>query len=73
MEITRDDFDQWKAESVTKEVFKVLGERKLNIALSLGNGGALVAPDNAVLVGRYKEIEDLVTLEFDDLMPGQEE
>jgi len=73
MEITKDDFDQWKADLVTKEVFKVLEERKSKIAFTLSGGGALVAPDNAVLVGRYKEIEDLLTLEFDDLKEAQEE
>ncbi len=72
MQITKDDFDQWKANEVTREVFNVLDERKLKIANGLANGGALIAPDNAVLVGRYKEIDDLITLTYEDIRQPEE-
>lgn len=73
MQITKDDFDQWKTNEVTREIFKVLGERKLKIAYGLADGGALIAPDNAVLVGRYKEIDDLITLTYEDMKQPEEE
>ena len=73
MEITRDDFDSWRADPVTKEVFQILRERQITIAHTLGMGGAMVAPDNAEAVGRYREIEDLLTMSYDDMKPVKEE
>lgn len=73
MEVTRDDWERWRSDHVTVEVFKILEERKNKIAHGLAQGGALGSPDNAVLVGRYKEIDDLVTMTYEDTLPAKEE
>jgi hypothetical protein len=73
MEVTQDDFDGWKNHHVTREVFKILEERKNKIAHGLAQGGALGIPNNAILVGRYKEIDDLITMTFQDMQPVKEE
>jgi len=73
VEVTQDDFDGWKNHSVTREVFKILEERKAKIAHLLAQGGALIAPDNAVAVGQYKEIDDLITMGYEDMFPVKEE
>jgi len=71
MEITRDDFDRWKTDHVTIEVFKnVLQFRMDKIAHQLARGGALVETESKVLVGRYLEIEDLMEMKFEDMLKG---
>jgi hypothetical protein len=73
VEIERNDWDRWKTDPVTKEVFKVLQERQHKIAHGLAMGGAMIAPDNAEAVGRYREIEDLLTMDYEDMRPAKEE
>jgi uncharacterized phage-associated protein len=73
VEITRDDFDTWKHDPVTREVFNILRERQEKIAHGLAMGGAVISPDNAVASGRYQEIEDLLTMSYDDMKPVKEE
>jgi hypothetical protein len=73
VEIERNDWDRWKTDPVTKEVFKVLQERQHKIANGLGMGGAVVTPDNAIASGRYQEIEDLLTMTYEDMKPVKEE
>jgi len=73
VEVTRDDFDGWRNHHVTREVFKILEERLVKIAEGLARGGALLSPENAVAVGRYAEIEDLLTMNFEDMFPAKEE
>lgn len=70
MEITRDDFDSWKQDAVTREVFKVLEERKGWIAHQLGMGVALTSSAGE-FVGRYKEISELLEWTYDDLKEGE--
>ena len=69
MEITQSDFDNWWKSPVGYEVRKMLNERKNKIAHSLANGAASGSPaiydEN---VGRYREIEDLLTMTFQELM-----
>ena len=69
MEITQHDFDNWWKLPVGYEVKKMLNERKNKIAHSLAGGAASGSPavyDESV--GRYKEIEDLLTMTFQELM-----
>ena len=73
MEVTQDDFDGWKNHHVTREVFKILQERAEKIAHGLAAGGALGVPDNAVAVGRYQEIQDLLTMSYEDMQIPKEE
>ena len=66
MEIQRNDWERWRSDDVTRELFKILEERKLKIALLLAEGGALMPIEREVAVGRYKEIEDLLNMTFED-------
>lgn len=73
MLITRDEYDRWKTDSVTIEVFQnVLRWRMEKIAYDLASGGALL-DDAPVMVGRYKEIEDLMEMKFEDMVIKKEE
>ena len=71
MQIKQADFDSWRANSVTLEVFKVLRERKDIIAHTLGNGGATSFEEYAVAVGRYQEIDDLLGMNFEDMKEAE--
>lgn len=74
MEITKDDFIEWKRDAVTKDVFKMLKERQDRYA-EIKVGDVLVA-DNpfatqtilAQLSGKIEEIEDLLELNYEDLL-----
>ena len=68
MKITKDDFDQWINSEVTREVFKILEERKLKIAHALAQG-AMAGTDYGygLSCGRYAEINDLLEMEFEDM------
>ena len=67
MEITKQEYLTWKQHKVTKEVFSVLEFRKNSIAHKLGEGGAIIVPDNAILVGRYRELIDLICMVYEDM------
>ena len=72
MEIERNDWDRWKTDPVTRGVFKVLKERQEKLGRALGMGAALMPPDNAIASGRYQEIEDLLTMDYDDIREKEE-
>lgn len=50
----------------------MLAERKDLIATKLAEGGALLPGENAIAVGRYKEIDDLLKTTYEDLLPPKE-
>ena len=53
-------------------MFKVLQERRDKIAHGLGNGGALGSPEHyGEAVGRYREIDDLLSMGFDDMKEAE--
>ena len=55
-------------DEVTKEVFLILKERQNKVAHGLGNGAALDAPIiYAEAVGRYREIDDLLKMSYEDM------
>jgi hypothetical protein len=59
-------------DAVTREVFKVLRERRDKLAHMLGEGGALGDQEQTgVAVGRYSEIGDLLSMEFDDMKEAE--
>lgn len=66
MEVTEKEYQRWRTDPVTKEVFKILEERRHKIAHSLADGGAVMT-GAAEMVGRYKEIKDLLNMEFEDM------
>lgn len=69
MQITQNDFDNWWKAPVGIEVKTMLNDRKNKIAHALASGSASGSPtiydEN---VGRYKEIEDLLAMTFQELM-----
>jgi hypothetical protein len=70
--IDRNEWDRWQADPVTQEVFQVLRERQLKVAHLLGSGACLGnEPGHGEAVGRYKEIDDLLKMEFKDLKETQ--
>lgn len=73
MEITHNDWARWKSDPVTKEVFQILMERQGKIAHGLATGNALVPIEREVLVGRYQEIQDLLSMDYEDTKPAKEE
>jgi len=69
MEITKEDHERWLNDPVTREVFKILQERKNKIAHMLGNGACLADEiEHGVSVGRYQEIDDLVKMTYKDML-----
>lgn len=53
-------------------MFKVLRERKDKIAHGLGDGAALDSSEQyGVAVGRYREINDLLGMTFDDMKEAE--
>ncbi len=71
MRITEDDFKNWWSSPVGVEVKSMLTERQNTIAHKTGSGGVLGLEDYHVHVGRYKEIKDLLDMNFKELM-GEE-
>jgi len=74
MQIDRKQWAQWLQQEVTREVFQVLRERRSKLAHALGNGAALGDSDvYAEAVGRYREIDDLLKMDFNDLKEGTDD
>lgn len=72
MEITQNDFDNWWSSPVGSEVSTMLKERKDKIAHELAKGVATESPTiYNEAVGRYAEIDDLLSMTFKELM-GEE-
>ena len=72
MEINREAWDLWQVDAVTREVFKVLRERRDRIAHMLAGGNALGDHEQTgVACGRYGEINDLLSMTFDDMKEAE--
>lgn len=72
VEITQQDFDLWKENPVTKEVFKEIEETKSYHLIVLLNGAP--APDNihplvsyGQTIGRINGYDDLLNISFNHL------
>jgi len=68
MQITRDQYQGWRNNPVTREVFQILNERKENLK-NLAISGVLAnnAYEYGLIVGRFSEINDLQEMTFDDM------
>lgn len=73
MEITQSEFDEWRQHPVTREVFKILGERQATLARGLGLGAAEDFGGYKEASGRYQEIQDLLDMAYEDMKPAKEE
>lgn len=72
MQINKDDFAKWRADRVTLEIMEILRERQNKIAHSLAQGACLKDPEeHGIAVGRYQEIEDLLAMSYEDMLPEE--
>lgn len=72
MRITQSDYENWWNLPVGLEVKAMLNERREKIAHGLGTGeGLFVVQTHGELVGRYREITDLLNMTFQELMGEQ--
>lgn len=69
MKIDRNDFERWKlSDPVTREVLKMMAERKLQIGEQMCDGACLGSEsEHGIAVGRSREIDDFINLKYDDL------
>ena len=68
MLIEQEQYQEWLHNPVTKEVRKVMQERRDKIAHLLADGFALGSVEiYAESVGRCREIDDYLKMQYDDL------
>jgi len=68
MNITKEEFEQWRSNPVTLEVMEILRERKDKIAHQIASGACLGDESaHALAVGRYQEIDDLREMKYEDM------
>jgi len=71
MNITKDDWDRWQVDPVTKEWFKLFRERQLNyehlIPALIATGTNEAIQQARVASGRHQELEDLLKTEYEDM------
>lgn len=69
-ELTREEFNSWKEQKVTKIVAKALGELQEGLKEHLSAGGTLTDENSsnktAFVVGRIQGLSDFLKVEFDD-------
>lgn len=75
MLIDKEQYQAWLHNPVTKEVGLVMRERKNRIATMLAQGSCMIDGFDEVLygesVGRYREIDDYLNMQFEDLKGEQ--
>ena len=74
MELTKEEFEAWKANPVTREVFRRLGFLKKALELALGNGSTLNSENasatqsaTALTVGQVRGLNELLEADFDKI------
>jgi len=68
MNITKEEFEQWRSNPVTLEIMKILMERQDKIAHQIASGACLGDESaHALAVGRYQEIDDLRKMKYEDM------
>ena len=74
MEITKQEFQEWREHKITKVVFESLQQRSDEFKEMLANGGTLAegAPKDAtaITVGRIQGIREILLVEWEE--PPQE-
>ena len=74
MKISKDDYDRWLNDEVTREVHKILRERQNKIAHGLAQGSCMGHQNQATYgqqVGHYAEIDDLLNMTHEDMLPKE--
>lgn len=71
MNITRQDWDQWKDNEVTKEWLKLFRERQIRyenlIPALIATGTDEAVNQSRVASGRHQELEDLLQTDYEDM------
>ena len=71
MNITQEDWDQWKSSEVTKEWFLLFKERQETyehqIPALIATGMAEAVEQAKVASGRHQELEDLINTDYEDM------
>ena len=72
MQVTESEYREWRNHPVTREVFDgVLKDRMTGIGRTLGEGAALEPPNNAVMVGQYRELMYLIDMTYEEMQPEE--
>lgn len=66
MEITKDEFQQWKESPVTKEVYRVINERIEDAKDILSSVGGEDQLNDRLLVGMIRAFREVQEVSFDD-------
>ncbi len=71
MNITQEDWDQWKSSEVTKEWFSLFTERQQKyehlIPALIATGTDESFEQAKVASGRHQELEDLINTDYEDM------
>jgi hypothetical protein len=71
MNITKEDWDQWKSSEVTKEWFSLFKERQQEyerrIPALIGTGTPEAIEQAKIASGRHQELEDLLQTDYEDM------
>lgn len=69
MEITKEQFAEWRNSAVTKEVMKLIEEQRDDIVAFLANGGTLnksATISTDFVVGRIQGLNELLNIEYEE-------
>jgi len=71
MNLTKEMWDQWRSDEVTKEWFKLFRERQIRyenlIPALIATGMEESIAQARVASGRHQELEDLLQTEYEDM------
>ena len=71
MNLTKEMWDQWRSDEVTKEWFKLFRERQIRyenlIPALIATGMEESIAQARVASGRHQEVEDLLQTEYEDM------
>ena len=71
MNLTRQEWDQWRQSEVTKEWFKLFRERQSRyenlIPALIATGTDEAINQSRVASGRHQELEDLLNTDYEDM------
>ena len=75
MEINQEEWDRWKANSVTKEWCAMLRERQLKYEQAIPAHIATGMPESIdqarIASGRHQELDDLINTKFEDMKEAE--
>lgn len=64
--MTEQEFKDWKASPITKQVFTAIGNRIHDLRVALGETAGLDMRADATKVGGILAFQDILTMEFEE-------